>query len=228
MKKPTRSMPDSLLSQQCFRQIQNDIVDGVLQPGEKLKVEPLKERLGVGASPVREALSRLVSAGLVVAEDNKGFRVSEISEEDLRDTFETFTNIENLAISLAIARGDAEWEARIVAELHKVGLLERQSRVADYDAWVEQNYQFHIALIAGCNSPLLLEIRRNLYIKYDRYCRIYDRIVQEPFTVDYHEHQEIAQAVLQRDVQKAQALISKHNLQGLEDAVQVFKINQLI
>ena len=96
---------ESTLSQQFYEQLQNEIIEGILKPGQKLKVAPIKERFNIGQSPVREALSRLASFGLVEIENNKGFRVSTISEADIRDTYNTFTHIENMALSLAIEYG---------------------------------------------------------------------------------------------------------------------------
>ena len=85
MEKKTRFTSESTLAQQCYVQLQDEIIAGTLKPGEKLKVEPIKQRFGIGQSPVREALSRLAARGLVEVEDNKGFRVAMISQADIRD-----------------------------------------------------------------------------------------------------------------------------------------------
>src|SRR6188508_1422076 len=68
-----------------FRQIRADIISCHLKPNEKLRVEALRERYGVGGSPIREALMRLETEGLVELEQNKGFRVSSVSREQLDD-----------------------------------------------------------------------------------------------------------------------------------------------
>lgn len=219
---------DSTLSQQCYEQLQSEIIEGTLKPGQKLKVAPIKERFNIGQSPVREALSRLVSFGLVEIEDNKGFRVSTISESDIRDTYNTFTQIENMALSLAIERGDADWEASIVAELHKLSLLENKKGFDSYAQWAECNYNFHMALIAGCNSPTLLEIRRNLYMKFDRYCRMAYHISKHELPVNNHEHKKIAQAVLKRDKKTVEDLMTYHINGVIEDVVKNFKKNSFI
>lgn len=223
MAKTTRLVTESSLSQKCFKQLQDDIVYGVLAPREKLKIEPLAERLGTGATPVREALSGLAVAGLVVAEENKGFRVAEISQADMRDTYEIFTAVECMALELSIQRGDANWQAGVVAELYKIGLLEKEYQPEMYDAWVEQNYNFHVALIAGCNSPTLLAIRKNLYIKFDRYCRMADSLLDEPVVFNHTEHEALAAAVLAKDVHSAKALLVEHNMSSLDDSLAIFK-----
>lgn len=228
MEKKVRFTSDSTLSQQCYEQIQNEIIDGVLKPGEKLKVAILKDRFSVGQSPVREALSRLAAFGLVDSEDNKGFRVATISESDIRDTYAIFTNIENIALAQAIEHGDDTWEASIVAELHKLALIENRNTFDSYALWAERNYNFHVALISGCNSPTLLEIRRNLYMKFDRYCRMTYQFTKDQLMVNHEEHKKLAAAVLQRDTKAAQALMTHHINGPLEDVIKKFRDNKLI
>ncbi len=228
MGKKVQFTPDSTLSQQCFERLQSEIINGILKPGEKLKVGPIKERFSIGQSPVREALSRLVAFGLVEAEDNKGFRVAAISEEDIRDIYSTFTRIENMALALALEKGDDAWQASIVATLHKLSLVENKKTLDLYAVWAERNYDFHVALISGCNSPTLLEIRRILYMKFDRYCRMAYQITKDELSVNHEEHKKLAEAALQRDKQKAHALMTYHINGAIEDVVNKFRENKLI
>lgn len=219
---------ESTLAQQCYEQLQSDIMNGVLRPGEKLKVAIIKERLSVGQSPIREALSRLVAFGFVEAEDNKGFRVAKISESDVRDTYDIFTRIENEALALAIEKGDDAWEANIVAELHKLALIENKKISDIYSVWAERNYNFHVALISGCDSPTLLDIRRNLYMKFDRYCRMAYQLTKDELSVNHEEHKTLAEAVLKRDVKKAQSLMTHHINGAIEDVIAGLRVKNLI
>ncbi|MBA3954270.1 FCD domain-containing protein [Candidatus Dependentiae bacterium] len=228
MAKKIQFVSDSTLSQQCYEHIQNEIIEGILTPGQKLKVVPIAQRFNIGQSPVREALSRLTAVGLVDIEENKGFRVATISEADIRDTYRTFTQIENLALEQAIEKGDVSWEASIVAELHKLGLIENKSYFDSYAEWVQQNYNFHVALIRGCNSPTLLEIRRTLYMKFDRYCRMSYQISKRALSLNYKEHKKLAEATLKRDTKTAQALMTYHINGMIEDVIKKFKENKLI
>src|SRR5437868_3130590 len=65
--------------------IRSDIITGALQPGLRLKLRELAERYQAGVNPLREALSRLALSGFVEAEDQRGFRVTGMSEAELRD-----------------------------------------------------------------------------------------------------------------------------------------------
>lgn len=228
MKKTVRFKTDSTLAQQCYEQLQQEIVEGILKPGQKLKVMPITERFNIGQSPVREALSRLVAFGLVDIEENKGFRVANVSESDIRDTYHIFTKIENMALALAIEKGDENWQGEILAQLHKLSLIENNNQSISHTEWAEQNYNFHVALIAGCNSPRLLEIRRTLYMKFDRYCRMAFQLTKHKLSINHAEHKKLAQAVIKKDVKTATDLMIYHINGALEDIIQQFKDNDLI
>ena len=123
------------LTSKCYEQLQNDIIEGTLHPGEKLIIEKLKQRYGVGPTPLREALSRLLDTGLVTILENRGFYVRQVSEADIRDIYHTFSLIETIALTEALVRGDDRWEAGIVSTLHELSLIELESEVSDYTVW---------------------------------------------------------------------------------------------
>ncbi len=228
MQKKIRFIAESTFAQQCYEQLQSEIINGVFNPGEKLKVEHIKTRFGIGQSPVREALCRLAAFGLVTIENNKGFRVAAVSQADVRDIYKTFTAIENMALALAIKHGDATWEANIVAELYKLSLIENQNIHDHYAVWAERNYNFHVALIAGCNSPVLLDIRYHLYLKFDRYCQLAYNLTKNKLATNHAGHEQLAQAVLAKDLKTAQALMTHHINGALEDVISVMREQELI
>lgn len=219
---------DSTLAMKCFDTLQEAIINGKLEPGQKLKVEELKARLAVGQSPIREALSRLVSSGLVEIQGNRGFRVAAISEAEVRDLYELFFNIEMLALTQALERGDSRWEASIVAALYELGSIEKKKDPVPYAVWSAKNYAFHVALITGCNSPLLLQLRADLYRRFDRYCRLSFYHSNSNLMLNHAEHDELAQAVLRRDATKARTLMHHHIFGALEDVVYTLKLHGLI
>jgi DNA-binding GntR family transcriptional regulator len=133
-----------------------ELLNGVLCPGEKLRMVELAHRFSVSQSVVREALTRLAEQGLVVAIPQRGFRVRELSVEDIVGLTESRVQIESVALRLAIERGDVLWETQIVAAHH---LLERTPVVdADgrfHEPWAAADHDFHRSLTAGCNNARL-------------------------------------------------------------------------
>lgn len=219
--------PEINLTNQCYDEIQEQIINGTFEPGKKLKVEELKQQLDSGASPIREALSRLVTSGLVEAHDNKGFYVTEISEADIRDLYQTFLQIEILALTQAIMLGDDAWKTSIVAALYNLSLIENNPETPSFRIWSERNYAFHVALISGCNSPTLLNIRAHVYRLFDRYCQISFNLSHKELPVNHEEHKKLAASVLNRDLKITTELITHHILGALEDVIATLKKNNV-
>lgn len=219
-----RFKPDVTLAQQCYDQLKHEIIDGDLKPGQKIKTATIKERFNIGQSPIREALSRLVSCGLVEVEDNKGFRVAPLTVESVRDICTSFVLIENVALALAIERGDDAWEAAIVGALHQLEIVEsKEKSEVPYELWEQRNNNFHLTLIGGCKSPILIDIRNNIYMKYDRFSRFAYAVQKKPLVENHAEHKKLAQAVIKRDVKAAHEIMSNHILYGLEDFIENLK-----
>ena len=97
-----------------------DILHGVLKPDEKLKVDAVGERYSVGASPVREALNRLSSEGLVTRNDQRGFSVAPLHWNELAILTDTRCQVEAIALRESIVARDAAWEDALVLLVHKV------------------------------------------------------------------------------------------------------------
>lgn len=180
------------------------ILSGEIFAGSKLRVHDLMRQYGLGATPVREGLNRLLSANLVQVEGQRGFRVVSMSPEDLRDLTFVRTAVETEALRLAIAQGDDRWEANVVAALHCLEKFysSRGRKAHDGDAEFDFAHQeFHHALLAACNSPRLLELHAVLHDQAYRY-RVAKarRGSRHP---DNSHHQELAELALARKADRA-------------------------
>jgi len=105
------------LVERAYLALRHDVVCGKLVPGERLRVEHLKDQYEVGAGTLREALSLLMSDALVTSEGQRGFRVATISLADLEDVTNTRVMLETEALRQSIRHGDAQWEAALVQKL---------------------------------------------------------------------------------------------------------------
>ncbi|HEX7249178.1 MAG TPA: GntR family transcriptional regulator, partial [Burkholderiales bacterium] len=109
--------PDGAFSTQteaAYWKIRDEIISGRLQPSEKLTLDRLRETYNFGASPLREALSRLAADNLVVAQGQKGFRVAPISKTEFEDIVDIRTFIEAEALRRSIANATLDWESDVV------------------------------------------------------------------------------------------------------------------
>src|ERR1700760_539007 len=108
------------LSERAAALVEQDILAGHLAPGSRLGITDLVQRYEIGATPLREGLSRLISRGLIVGIGQRGFRVADVSREDLLDITRMRTVVEIEALRLAIALGDDAWEAGVLSALHQM------------------------------------------------------------------------------------------------------------
>lgn len=201
------------LVEQAAALIRRDIVMGQLQPNTRLGVHALAERYNIGTTPVREALSRLCTAGFVVAIEQKGFRVSDLNRRDLEDLVLTRQVVETTALRLSIAKGDDKWEGDIVAALHRLDKFSSAHGPRAFEqapaAYDEFHRAFHFSLIAACDSPRLLRLHNDLYDQTFRY-RCFQMSRDERLKTISDEHAGIAKLVIGRDAEGACAALSSH------------------
>ena len=200
------------LASMLVDRLRADIVGGAFAPDEKLKLGELSLRYASGINPLREALARLAATGLVVLEDQKGFRVAPVSREDLLDLTRVRQRIEGWALSEAIAKGDVEWEARIVSAHHRLARVSKTAagdpKALD-DAWEVLHQEFHWTLVSACGSPWLLHFRSVLAEQTSRYRRLSVTYAAAPRDIVV-EHTRLMEAVLARDAERACALVDAH------------------
>ena len=200
------------LSERAATLVEHDILAGLLAPGSRLGIIDLVQRYEIGATPLREGLSRLISRGLIVGTGQRGFRVADISRDDLLDITLMRTAVEIEAIRLAIAHGDDAWEAGIVSALHQMRRhIERTGNefsegADDFD---RLHKGFHTALLAGCGSKRLLSAHSDLYDQAYRYRRVMMRSFDSGKKF-VRAHQLLADRIVSRDIAGAQAMLAAH------------------
>lgn len=204
---------DATASELAMRLLRRDIVSGALKPDSKLKLRILKERYGIGASPMREALAQLTAQGLVHQLSQKGFRVPPLSVNHLTDITRSRQLVEVEAVKLAIEHGDAAWEDEIVTSFHLLERLFHRLRDPtarpDLHEFESRHQRFHRALIAACPLRAIREFCDRLYMQATRYRLLLRRYA---FTRDVvvAEHRILMQAVLSGDKAEAAKTLKAH------------------
>lgn len=198
-------------TQRAYLALRNDIIYGRLQPGERLKIDALKESLDTGASPVREALSLLTSDQLVDRIDQRGFRVAATSREQFQEILDLRCRLEDLAVRESIAAGDDAWEEALVLSHHYM----TRARKEDQETFETCHKGFHMALISACSSPILLRFCNQLYDLNVRYRYLAGKSKSYSRRNVDAEHQRILEAAVNRDVdQVAERLIAHYRGTG--------------
>ena len=200
------------ITQHAYDQLRADLLACRLAPGQKLKIDELCQRVGVGSSAIREALSRLASEGFILMEPQRGFRVMPLDLDDLVDLTNARCQIEELCIRDSITRGEVEWETNLIAALHR---LSRTPMLANGDdkryseAFGTAHNTFHEALAAACGNRWLLQMRQTLFIEQERYRWLSRPLADTDRDLD-KEHSDIAHAALKRDADATAALMTEH------------------
>lgn len=204
-----------VLTEQCFIKLQRDIIEHKIKPGERLQTEHLEQIYGVNKSILFNVLTDLAATGLIEVDSIRDYRVTKYNEEEIVDLFQTFTQIELLALRLAIHNGDSDWEKNILLKLHTLSLLPTIDNSTTYSKWSECHSAFHFACIEACQSKKLLQIRANLQNLLLPIRRIVFHTEKKPLKQNYKEHVDLATAVISRQADHA-CQITLKNICDLE------------
>jgi GntR family carbon starvation induced transcriptional regulator len=205
----------------AYERLRGDVTQGVLVPGMKLRVAELHARYQIGLSPLREALSRLCSDGLVVKRERQGFYVSDLDEKEFMQITNTRLVLEETALRLSFANGGERWEETILLAFHRLSKAGERGG-DDYmlqPDWARFHQEFHAALLAACDNEWLLKFSTRLYEQSARY-RLRRRELsagQAPLRRDLvQEHRDILDACLAHKIDAAVALLIDHYKTSME------------
>ncbi|MBS0446463.1 MAG: GntR family transcriptional regulator [Proteobacteria bacterium] len=218
------------LIERAYTELRDDIIEGRLGPDEKLRVEHLKARYGVSAGTLREAITRLVSDALVMAEGQRGFRVAPIAVDDLENLTRLRIHIEIDALRQSIRSGDPAWRERLQKAYDELSAIEQPIRPEDRHRWEFLNNRYHEALIAAGASPWTYRILRLLSRHGERYRRYAMKLPAA--TRDVHaEHAEIFELAMSGQDARAALALEAHIratpdvlMRALRDGVPVFGV----
>ena len=184
--------------------LREDILTGVLAPGDQLVQEALAERYGVSRVPLREALKVLESEGQVVNHPHRGYFVAELSVGDLQEVYHLRALLERSALTAAVANVDGPDIDEIAALADEV---ERAAVDGDAYDMAEANRRFHFAIFDAAGMPRLSRLLRQLWDATDAYRALYYQVPENRTRV-LAEHAGMVEALRQRD---AEALVAHHD-----------------
>lgn len=206
----TSEATGTLASAAYFR-LRRDIIAAELPAGSRLHTRQLCQRYQVGLSPIREALSRLSSEGLVRRSDQRGFSVAPLSEADLDDLTRSRCWLNETGLRESIIHGGAAWEEGVVLGFHRLARVPRflEQGAVRNPAWEDAHRTFHASLVTGCRSEWLTGFCDLLFDAFERYRNL------SPFSAEarpHHveEHRAITDAAVARDADTACGLLRAH------------------
>ena len=197
---------ESSATRGAYMTLRDMILTGALPAGQKLKIEQLRGLLNTGASPVREALSLLTSDMLVERIDQRGFRAAPANKANFEEILALRCTLEDLALRQSIAAATPEWEEQLILIHHRM----RKAVGQEVTIFEDAHKAFHMALLANSGSPMLARYcaqLSDLNIRYRNLAASGSKYQSRDIAA---EHQEILDAAIQCDADRASACLLKH------------------
>lgn len=187
------------------------ILDGILQPGQRLREIEIATELGVSRTPVREALTRLESSGLATFTSPRGMMVSQLTRQQVLELYALRENLEGLAARLSSRH--ASWAE--IETLRDCVRREKEQQGADPSVLANLNKRFHAVIYDAARNRYLLEtlssIRGTQALLRGTSLSAPDRT-----QAAYQEHLEIVNAIDGRDPDRAEAMAREHIRNALQ------------
>ena len=208
------SIPSALgtAQQHALDWLRRLIVAGELRPGERINQEDLAERLGLSVAPVREALRVLEQEGQVTYLPRRGYFVTELQMEDLREIYELRRILEERVVRAALPELDDEALARIrKAAADCVNAVES----GDVASELAANRRFHLGMFEGSSQPHTLRVIRLLWDSTEAYRALYYNSPEERrAAIDAHDR--ILEAITGRDADRLIIELDQHRQRALD------------
>jgi DNA-binding GntR family transcriptional regulator len=201
-------------AEQAYSQVRNLLVAGKFQPGDRLNEMDLSVALSMSRTPIREALRRLQSDGLV-APTGRGVVVASLSAEDTRHALEVQGALESLAAELAATRQRDGMLAP--AEIHKLLAaateVEELSATGDVPGVWRANLRFHQLIAELGGNPLLVESLDRIWIKF-AIVTLHNLRGRPRLTPPHTHHRVVLDAIVNGDPAGAAAAARAHSREG--------------
>lgn len=194
-----------------YQNLRQALILGRFDPGQVLTIGALADTFHTSHMPVREALRRLGAEGAVEIRSNGSAYVPDVALETLEDISRARLALEGLATELAVKRITE-------SDLSALEALEaRHSETAqlrDVHEMLERNRDFHFAIYAAADSPVLINLIESLWLRYGPFMRLLSQRIAPQFALGTHEpfqqgHREIVDAIRARDAARARAAICR-------------------
>jgi len=182
------------------------IIDRQLSPGAPLRQRDLADQFDVSYTPVREALRRLESEGLVVSDVHRGATVARTESDELEENYRILAALEALAGSLAVAKMTND-------DLAEIETLYRQVAACrpDDDRLGELNRRFHFRIYECARSPMLLLLMRLLWRSFPDGPQ-----AGRPHRESVRQHARLVRALKHRNEEQVAAIIRDHVLGSID------------
>lgn len=202
------------VQEQVYKELRDDILSSVFEPGQALVIDELADRFSVNANHIREALLRLEAAELVDYNPYRGYRVSLFTPDDLKEIYFLRSLLEGTASYLAARNLSSDQLARLGTLCEKMEQCLDNGDVIDMPSY---NAEFHETIYMAAKSPRLYKMITVLWNSFPQ-SSVAFLTYRAPVMVK--EHRAMYEALLKRDSEKAQLETQNHMDSVLTDLVE--------
>lgn len=199
-------------SDYAYSVIKSEIMSGEIAPGERLVISKLADRFSVSDIPIRDALNRLTSEGLVDVYSNNRSVVSNISLKELQDTIEMRIILEPICSKISTQFIEEE----TVSHLNNlIDEMDNAIKIEDYDGLSSLNRKFHMTIYSHCPNKKMVDIIEELLKISNRASKIF-QIHPERCDESNLEHRQIVEAILEKDEELVFNLVQMQKREALK------------
>jgi|SRR5690625_679496 len=216
------SRKNSSLKEQVTNQLRSAVLDGALEPGQKLVERDLCEMLDISRTVLREALQQLVAEGLIISIPHRGPEVASITLKQAKNIYDVRQAIEALAVTCFVKNATDKQISELKNTLHE---LEAVLEGSTDSSILDIKNKFYKVLLDGCDNEILLEMHTLLNNRINLLRRTSlsskGRLKQTVAEIN-----EIVSAIENRDAKLASELNAKHVAIAAEIAIGQLKQKQ--
>ena len=204
------------LHNQVYERLCTMLRQGEFNPGESVAVARIAEAFGVSPMPVREALLRLQAMGVLSNISGRSVGVPQATEEKLIDIRNVRLEVEPKAVEWSIKNSNDKFISEL-SEIYEKLIISEQKR--DIESFVKENYTFHFRLYEQSNSPVLMQIIDNLWLKVSPY--LYHSKWIDRFKISNINHRRIIEAISAHDIPSAKKAVIDDISLSYEDLINI-------
>jgi DNA-binding GntR family transcriptional regulator len=194
-----------LAGQRITSELREMILSGKLKPGERIRQEELAERFKISRIPVREALRKLESDGLVSLVPNASAWVAKLDLNECIEIYKIRERLEPLALSEAVSKLTEDQIRNLET------LVERMERARDTEEFLRLDREFHLASYHPANMKLLVEMVERFWNTTQHYRRAFTKLLgRERNWIIHSEHRLLVDALRRRDAEGAAHILFEH------------------
>lgn len=204
------------LRERILETIREAILNGTLQPGEKVSEPDLAERFGISRTPIREALRQLESEGYLEVIPRRGAIVAALSEKDVEEYYAIKSILESYAARIAAERMTAKDIERLE---HLNNRLEQLAMAGDVKTFFRVHGEYHEMFVRAAGNDRLSELIGQLGLKFNR-MKMAALAVPGRMEISVQEHKKIIEALRLRNGDIADAMVRETAAHGAQILIQ--------